>query len=110
VLKDIEERFGIRRVVFVGDRGMVTSDNIELLRSKDHGYLVGLNRRRRPEVMAYLRAARGPWLECPMGITAREKTDPPKTRVQEFPAVGIRVFVGRTKDWNTSVASGKRRC
>jgi len=33
VLKDIEERFGLRRVVLVGDRGMVTSDNIELLRS-----------------------------------------------------------------------------
>jgi transposase len=95
VLKDIEERFGLRRVVFVGDRGMVTSDNIELLRSKDHGYLVGLNRRRRPEVMAYIRAARGPWLECPMGITAHEKTDPPKTLVQEVASgkAGIRVFV-----------------
>jgi len=95
VLKDIEERFGLRRVVLVGDRGMVTSDNIELLRSKDHGYLVGLNRRRRPEVMAYIRAARGPWLECPMGITASEKTDPPKTLVQEVASgkAGIRVFV-----------------
>ena len=95
VLKDIEERFGLRRVVFVGDRGMVTSDNIELLRSKDHGYLVGLNRRRRPEVMAYIRAARGPWLECPMGMTAREKTDPPKTLVQEVASgkAGTRVFV-----------------
>jgi len=95
VLKDIEERFGLRRVVFVGDRGMVTSDNIELLRSKDHGYLVGLNRRRRPEVMTYIRAARGPWLDCPMGITAREKTDPPKTLVQEVASgkAGIRIFV-----------------
>ena len=95
VLKDIEKRFGLRRVVFVGDRGMVTSDNIELLRSKDHGYLVGLNRRRRPEVMDYIRAARGPWLECPMGITVREKTDPPKTLVQEVASgkAGIRVFV-----------------
>ena len=95
VLKDIEKRFGLRRVVFVGDRGMVTSDNIELLRSRDHGYLVGLNRRRRPEVMDYIRAARGPWLECPMGITVREKTDPPKTLVQEVASgkAGIRVFV-----------------
>jgi transposase len=95
VLKDIEERFSLRRVVFVGDRGMVTSDNIELLRSKHHGYLVGLSRRRRPEVIAYIRAAQGRWLECPMGITAREKTNPPKTLVQEVPSgkQGVRVFI-----------------
>jgi transposase len=95
VLKDIEERLGLRRVIFVGDRGMVTSDNIDLLRSKHHGYMVGLSRRRRPEVIAYIRAAQGPWLECPMGITAQEKTNPPKTLVQEVPSgkQGVRVFV-----------------
>jgi transposase len=95
VLKDIQERFGLRRVVFVGDRGMVTSDNVELLRSKHQGYLVGLSRRRRPQVIRYLQAATGPWLECPMGITACEKTNPPKTLVQEVASgkSGVRVFV-----------------
>jgi transposase len=95
VLKDIQEKFGLRRVVFVGDRGMVTSDNVELLRSKHQGYLVGLSRRRRPQVIRYLQAAAGPWLECPMGITAREKTNPPKTLVQEVASgkSGVRVFV-----------------
>jgi transposase len=95
VLKDIEERFGLRRVVFVGDRGMVTSDNIDLLRAKQHGYLVGLSRRRRPEVIAYIHAAQGPWIESPMGITACEKTNPPKTLVQEVSSgkPGVRVFV-----------------
>lgn len=95
VLEDIQRRFGLRRVVFVGDRGMVTSDNIKLLRAKQQGYLVGLSRRRRPEVIASINAAKGPWLECPMGITAREKTDPPKTLVQEVVSgkPGVRVFV-----------------
>jgi transposase len=95
VLKDIQERFGLRRVVFVGDRGMVTSDNIELLRSRHQGYLVGLSRRRRPKVIAYIHGATGPWLECPMGIIAREKTNPPKTLVQEVASgkSGVRVFV-----------------
>jgi transposase len=95
VLEDIQKRFGLRRVVFVGDRGMVTSDNIKLLRSKHQGYLVGLSRRRRPEVIAYINAAKDPWLECPMGITAREKTNPPKTLVQEVASgkPGVRVFV-----------------
>lgn len=95
VLQDIQKRFGLRRVVFVGDRGMVTTDNIRLIRSKHQGYLVGLSRRRRPEVIAYIQAATGPWLECTMGITAREKTNPPKTLVQEVTSgkSGVRVFV-----------------
>lgn len=95
VLKDIQDRFGLRRVVFVGDRGMVTSENLDLLRSRSQGYVVGLNRRRRPEVLGYLERATGPWLECPGGIGAREKAVPPKTLVQEVASEkpGVRVFV-----------------
>ena len=95
VLKDIQDRFGLRRVVFVGDRGMVTSHNIDLLRSREQGYIVGLNRRRRPEVFRYLKLATGPWLECPAGITASEKAEVPKTQVQELASnkPGVRVFV-----------------
>lgn len=95
VLKDIQDRFGLRRVVVVGDRGMVTSENLEMLRSYGQGYVVGLNRRRRPEVLRYLARATGPWLECPGGIAAREKAVPPRTLVQEVPSerAGVRVFV-----------------
>ena len=95
VLDDIQKRFGLRRVVFVGDRGMVTSDNIDLLRSREQGYVVGLNRRRRPEVLRYVQRATGPWLECPAGIAASEKAEVPKTQVQEVKSdqPGVRVFV-----------------
>jgi transposase len=95
VLKDIQERFGLQRVVFVGDRGMVTLDNVELLRSQEQGYLVGLNRRRRPEILRYLQRATGPWLECPAGVTASEKAEVPKTRVQEVASdkSNVRVLV-----------------
>ena len=95
VVKDIEERFGLGRVVFVGDRGMVTSQNIDLLRSRHQGYVVGLNRRRRPEVMGYLERASGQWQECRAGITASEKAEVPKTLVQEVASdkPGVRVFV-----------------
>jgi len=95
VLDDIGKRFGLRRVVFVGDRGMVTSDNIELLRSRDQGYVVGLNRRRRPEVLRYVAQATGPWLECPAGIAASERAEVPRTLVQEVGSdqPGVRVFV-----------------
>ena len=95
VLSDLERRFGLKRIVFVGDRGMVTSRNLEDLRSGGHGYIVGRNRRRSEEVFDYIQRATGPWIECPVGITAREKTIPPKTLVQEVSSnkPGVRVFV-----------------
>ena len=95
VLKDVEERFGLRRVVFVGDRGMVTSQNIDLIRLRHQGYVVGLNRRRRPEVMGYLERATARWQECRAGIAASEKAEVPKTLVQEVASdkPGVRVFV-----------------
>ncbi len=109
VLKDIQERFGLRRVVFVGDRGMVTSDNINLLRSREQGYIVGLNRRRRPEVYRYVQQATGPWLECPAGMTASEKAEVPKTQVQEVASdkPGVRVFVVHS-DERMSYERGER--
>ena len=95
VLDDIQKRFGLRRVVFVGDRGMITSNNIELLQSRQQGYVMGLNRRRRPEVLRYVKQATGPWRDCPPGITASEKAEVPKTQVQEVTSnkTGVRVFV-----------------
>jgi transposase len=95
VLDDLEQRFGLRRVVFVGDRGMVTAANLERLRTREHGYLVGLTRRRRETSYRYIERALGPWTVCPAGITAREKTDTPQTRVQEVASdqAGLRVFV-----------------
>jgi transposase len=95
VIGDLESRFGLKRVVFVGDRGMVTSQNLERLRSGGHGYVVGRNRRRSEEVYEYILRATGPWIECPIGITASEKKEPPKTLVQEVASnePGVRVFV-----------------
>jgi transposase len=95
VLEDLEKRFGLARVVFVGDRGMVTAKNLELLRSHKQGYVVGLLRRRSEEVFGYIQKATGSWIECPVGITSREKPVPPKTLVQEVDSgkPGVRVFV-----------------
>lgn len=100
VLEDLQERFGLRRVVLVGDRGMVTSDNLDLLRSSGQGYLVGLKRRRQPEILRYLERATGPWLECPAGISRSERAVVPKTLVQEVASdqVGVRVFVVHSEE------------
>lgn len=95
VIEDLERRFGLKRVVFVGDRGMVTSDNIALIKGRQHGYLVGLKRRRREETYQLIERATGPWIDCPVGITASEKSQPPETRVQEVASdqPGVRAFV-----------------
>lgn len=100
VLADLQARFGLRRVVFVGDRGMVTADNLNWLRAQGQGYLVGLKRRRQPEILRYLERATGPWLECPAGISAGEKYPVPKTLVQEVASdkAGVRVFVVHSEE------------
>ena len=100
VLADLQARFGLRRVVFVGDRGMVTAGNLDGLRAQGQGYLVGLKRRRQPEILRYLEGATGRWLECPAGISASEKYPVPKTRVQEVASgkTGVRVFVVHSEE------------
>lgn len=101
VLEDLKDRFQFRRVVFVGDRGMVTTENIDALRKREHGYLVGLNRRRRPEIETLIDRATGEWIECPLGINGREKlTDVLQTNVQEVASdtEGVRVFVVQSEE------------
>jgi transposase len=97
VIQDLGQRFRFRRIVFVGDRGMVTESNLALLQEQDdHGFLVGMTRRQNPEAEALIdRVDEAKWLDCPMGINAHEKKEPPRTRVQEVRCdrAGVRVFV-----------------
>src|SRR6202045_2625829 len=88
VIRDLCERFEFGRLVFVGDRGMVTDENIESITKDEHGFLVGIKRRRNAKLDAWLDAVDDPkWVDCPGGITTRErKTDPPRTRAQEVPS------------------------
>ena len=86
VVNDLMTRFSFRRIVFVGDRGMVSDGNLEALERDGHGYLVGMKRRRNAELDGWLQKVDDTkWLDCPVGITAREKKEnPPRTRVQEI--------------------------
>ena len=97
VVGDWHQRFDLERVVFVGDRGMVTLKNVRQLREEGQGYLVGLQRCNRTDVPHYIEqaVARGDWQECPVGISAAEQATPPRTRVCEVPGKqpGVRVFV-----------------
>jgi hypothetical protein len=100
VLEDLEQRFGLRCVVFVGDRGMVTSDNVALLRFYKQGYVVGLNRCWRENVYCCIERATGPWTECFLGIAAREMANLFRTYVQEvvFDEPGVRIFVAKSEE------------
>ena len=57
---------------------------------------MGLKRRRNKKLDKWLEAVdETKWISCPVGITAREKTNPPRTRAQEVPSgvEGMRVII-----------------
>jgi transposase len=96
VVRDLHQRFRFQRIVFVGDRGMVTEENLNDLTAGKHGYLVGLKRRRNQQMEQWLTAVdESKWIEYPVGITARERTNPPRTRAQEVSSgtEGVRIIV-----------------
>jgi hypothetical protein len=76
VVNDLEHRFGLNRIVFVGERGMVTSQNLDDLRSRGHGYIVGRNRRRSGEVFDYIQRATGAWIARLASPPARSRPHP----------------------------------
>jgi transposase len=97
VVNDLRQRLGLKRVVFVGDRGMVTVSNLDQLREAAQGYLVGLQRRNRKDIPDYIEQAvtGDQWEQCPVGMTASEQATVPRTRVQEVAGkkAGVRVLV-----------------
>jgi len=98
VVKDLTQRFQFARAVFVGDRGMVTEKNLDVLQTAagDWGFLLGMTRRQNPEAEALIdRVVEDRWLDCPSGINGQEATVKQRTRVQEVSCErsGVRVFV-----------------
>jgi transposase len=85
VIRDLQKRFAFSRLVFVGDRGMVTDENIEALAKDEQGFLVGVKRRRNAQIDGWLDAVdETKWIGRPGGINTQErKTNPPRTRAQE---------------------------
>jgi transposase len=110
VVGDLQTRFSFARVIFVGDRGMVSEENLEALQRDGHGYLLGLKRRRNAQLDTWLdKLDESKWLDCPVGITVREKKERPRTRVQEVASGNDkqRVFV-IDSDERRAYEQGKR--
>ena len=96
VVEDLRRRFSFGRIVFVGDRGMVTQGNLDDFVEEGQGYLVGVKRRRNAKFDEYLdRIDETKWIDCPVGIAGRERKVPFQTRAQEVPSgePGVRVLV-----------------
>jgi transposase len=80
---------------------MVTTDNLEGIKAHKQGYLMGLQRRRRERVYELVQRVKdAEWIECPAGITATEKSEPPKSWVQEvtLEAEAVRSFVVHSEE------------
>jgi len=110
VVQDLNQRFQLNRVVFVGDRGMMTIGTVKQLRQRQQGYLLGLQRRNRKDTFDYIRQAelRNDWQLCPAGIAAAERSVVPQTRVVEVAGKepGVRVFVVHSEErqqWERSL-------
>ena len=56
-MEDLREHFGLKRIVFVGDRGMLSEQSRQVVGEARCGYLLGLPRRNRAEAEGLLREA-----------------------------------------------------
>lgn len=112
VIEDLGKRFEVGRIIFVGDRGMVTTEMLNFVEEQQQGYLVGLVRRRREEVMRYLEKVEGAGRECPPGVTASEKNPPPKTWVWEVEAdkEGVKVLVVHSQEREAYERAMREKC
>ncbi len=75
VVEDLEERFGLRRMLVVGDCGMVSPDNLEFLSEEGRQvrYLLGLPGRRSAEAAAvFARLDEGAWTVVDDGNRVQE--------------------------------------
>jgi len=63
VIQDMAHRFGIRQLIFVADRGMISEDNLRLVASLGYRYLIGHPRRRSTKTRQYLEALTEEWQE-----------------------------------------------
>jgi len=84
VVEDLEGRFGLRRVLVVGDCGLVSPDNLEFLAAEGRQvrYLLGLPGRHSEEALAVFgRLDEGAWAEVDEGNRVQE------VRLDDDPAV-----------------------
>jgi len=53
IVTDLEQRFSIKNIIFVGDRGLLTRTNIETVKRHGYNYILGMQKRNR-RIIKYL--------------------------------------------------------
>jgi len=88
VIDDLKSRFQIEKVIFVGDSGFVSEENLNYITNEEYKYIVALKRRCNKEADQILKEMKETgWEECGNG-----------TQVQEIKIADIRYFVARSEE------------
>jgi len=45
MIKNVKEKFGLKEIAIVADRGIITEDNLDLLENQEYQYILGVQRR-----------------------------------------------------------------
>jgi transposase len=100
VVDDIANRFGIRQVIFIADRGTVSEENIEFLESLNCRYLLGHPRRRSRRTREYFEKLTNNW----------QRIDD-NTKFQEtLTDDGRRVFVVKSRERKEYEEAMRKKC
>lgn len=85
VIRDLKNRFQIERIIFVGDCGIVSSENLEKIEGEEYKYIVAMSRRKNKGSEEMLEKSKWKWQEC----GNRSKVEEIKIEGKE----GIRYFI-----------------
>jgi DDE family transposase len=83
IVKRMRQRFGLRQITVVADRGMVSKATLDAFESSDPpvGYIVGVRMRRQKEISMSVLGSRKPWFES---VPERSKAkDPAPLKIKE---------------------------
>ena len=72
VIEDLKKRFGLKRVIFVGDRGIVSKETLELLEEEGLEYIVGVRLRKQKEVREEVLSRAGRYKKIKEGLFVKE--------------------------------------
>lgn len=80
IIEDLKKRFKIEKIIFVGDSGMVSPENIEEIEKQEYKYIIAQKRRRNKEIEKVLADNSDKWLICGKGTKVKEVNISDRTR------------------------------
>jgi transposase len=73
VIQDVRNRFGLKQIIFVADKGMISPQNREFLEGlEEYHYILGHPGRRDEQARGWLAQIGDRWIRCPRGTRVQE--------------------------------------